>query len=85
MASERSGVSKNEAYHIEVDQYRPPITDCHPTILLLGVTQWVTGTDIDGFWHRPEIWLLKTRDTKEGETVKLATRDGLGGISDRSS
>lgn len=49
MASERGGVSKNEAYHIEVDQYRPPITDCHPTILLSGVTRCVTGTDIDGF------------------------------------
>lgn len=28
---------------------------------------------------------LKTRDAKEGETVKLVDRDGLGGVSDRSS
>lgn len=48
-ASERGGVSKNEAYHIEVDQYKPPITNCHPTILLSGVTRGVTGTDVDGF------------------------------------
>lgn len=42
-------VSKSEAYRIEVDQYRPPTANCHPAILLPGVTWRVAVTDIDGF------------------------------------